>query len=217
MNFVELEQLAHDLPTPESALESGVWMAHFLETKTTAQMVRYWAELSGSKNRQEFVHSLISAIDDIDSQVSKQLDEILHQSALQKLEATWRGLNYLVQQKDHNVGDLVKIKLLPCTWEELKKDSERAIEFDQSALFKLVYQNEYSMPGGEPFGLLIGDYYLSGGPNAMIVEREINILRKIAQSAAAAFSPFIMSVEPECIWLRSLRKHRVNDQCGRSV
>ncbi|HAS6309874.1 TPA: type VI secretion system contractile sheath large subunit [Vibrio vulnificus] len=196
MNFIEIEQLSHDLPTPESALENGIWMAHFLDAKTMTQMVSYWVEISGAKTKQEFVHSIISAIESIDREVSAQLDEILHHRQMQKLEATWRGLNYLVQQKDHNAGDLVKVKVLSCTWEELKKDSERAIEFDQSALFKLVYQNEYSMPGGEPFGLLIGDYYLCGGQNAMVVEREINILRKISQSAAAAFSPFIMSVEP---------------------
>lgn len=188
MNFIEIEQLSHDLPTPESALENGIWMAHFLDAKTFTQMVSYWVEISGAKTKQEFVHSIISAIESIDREVSVQLDEILHHRQMQKLEATWRGLNYLVQQKDHNAGDLVKVKVLSCTWEELKKDSERAIEFDQSALFKLVYQNEYSMPGGEPFGLLIGDYYLCGGQNAMVVEREINILRKIAQSAAAAFS-----------------------------
>ncbi|MCA2465619.1 MULTISPECIES: type VI secretion system contractile sheath domain-containing protein, partial [Vibrio] len=83
------------------------------------------------------------------------------------------------------------------TWNEVSKDALKAIEFDQSALFKLLYQNEYGMAGGEPFGVVVGDYQLRYDPRTNYFDRDISVLSKISQSAAAAFSPFVMSASPE--------------------
>lgn len=196
MNFVSAEQLTHQRATPEQPLAMSHWIDRFLDTQDINQAARYWVEFAGIKDREEFVHSILSTIEQIDAQLNQQLDEILHCKTLQDLESTWRGLHYLVEQKDRNAEEQVKIKVLACTWDELAKDATRAIEFDQSALFKLVYQNEYSMPGGEPFGLLVGDYYLGQSLGRNALDRDVSILAKLAQSAAAAFSPLIMSVKP---------------------
>ncbi|MCG3726262.1 type VI secretion system contractile sheath large subunit [Vibrio cincinnatiensis] len=196
MNFVSVEQLTHQRATPEQPLLANHWIERFLDTQDLSQAIQYWVEFAGIKSKEEFFHSILSTIEQIDAQLNQQLDDILHHSVIQRLESTWRGLRYLVEQKDSNAEELVKIKILTCTWDELVKDATRAIEFDQSALFKLIYQNEYSMPGGEPFGLLVGDYYLGQSPERNAVDRDIRTLGKMAQSAAAAFSPFIMSVSP---------------------
>ncbi|WP_217533388.1 type VI secretion system contractile sheath large subunit [Vibrio metschnikovii] len=196
MKFVSIEQLTHQKSSPEQPLITSHWIERFLDSKDLNQALRYWVDFSGVKSREEFIHSLLSTIELIDSQLSTQLDYILHDTVFQNMESAWRGLNYLVEQKDQNTEELVKIKVLACTWDELAKDAIRAIEFDQSSLFKLVYQNEYSMPGGEPFGLLVGDYYLGQSKGKNAIDKDIRTLGKVAQSAAAAFSPFIMSVKP---------------------
>src|SRR4051812_20890628 len=88
----------------------------------------------------------------IDQKLSSQLNEILHHPDFQKLEGTWRGLKYLIDQSE--TGTQLKIKVLNVQKRTLAKDLERAIEFDQSMLFKHVYENEYGQLGGKPFGAL---------------------------------------------------------------
>jgi type VI secretion system protein ImpC len=122
-------------------------------------------------------------IKEIDKKLSAQLNEVMHHESFQKLEATWRGLHYLVMQSE--TGDSLKIKVLNVTKRELGKDLEKAIEFDQSALFKKIYEEEYGQLGGEPFGLLIGDYEFGRGAE------DVATLDKIAKVAAASHAPFV--------------------------
>src|SRR6202012_2272574 len=92
----------------------------------------------------------------IDALISLQLNEVLHHPSFQKLEATWRGIKYLLDQSE--TSDNLRIKLLNVSKKDLLRDLQRAPEFDQSALFKKVYEEEFGIYGGAPFGALLGDY-----------------------------------------------------------
>ena len=122
-------------------------------------------------------------INEIDKKLSSQLNEIMHNSDFQKLESTWRGLNYLVSQSE--TGESLKIRVLNATKRELSKDLEKAIEFDQSTLFKKVYEEEYGTLGGQPYGMLMGDYEF--GRSA----EDVSMLEKMSNLAASAHAPFV--------------------------
>jgi type VI secretion system protein ImpC len=119
----------------------------------------------------------------IDRLLSLQLNEVLHHPAFQKLEATWRGIKYLMDQSETNA--MLKIKVLNVSKRELLKDLQRAPEFDQSALFKKVYEEEFGVFGGAPFAALIGDYEFGRGPE------DIELLERIGQVASSAHAPFL--------------------------
>src|SRR5260221_9061565 len=99
-------------------------------------------------------------VSEVDKKVSAQLNEVMHHPDFQKLEGTWRGLKYLIDQSE--TGENLKIKVLNVAKTTLAKDLERAIEFDQSMLFEHVYENEYGQLGGKPYGMLVGDYDFDG-------------------------------------------------------
>lgn len=127
-------------------------------------------------------------ISKIDSTVNHQLNAILHHPDFQALESTWRGLAMLVNQAHSNKHAIVKF--LDLSYNEVKRDLLNAIEFDQSQLFKKIYSNEYDHAGGEPFGLLVGDYYFLNHP------QDIDTLSAFMKIAASAFAPFIASIHP---------------------
>ena len=87
----------------------------------------------------------------------------MHDPKFLKLEGSWRGLHYLVQNSE--TGTALKLRVLNITKRELGRDLSRAIEFDQSQLFKKIYENEFGTPGGEPYGALIGDYEWTNHPD----------------------------------------------------
>jgi type VI secretion system protein ImpC len=123
------------------------------------------------------------AIKAIDAKMSKQLAAIMHHPKFTKLEGSWRGLNHLVMNSSTGAG--LKIKVMNLTKRELNRDLTKAVEFDQSLLFKKIYENEFGTPGGEPYGTLIGDYEWVNHPD------DIESLRLISNVAAASFAPFI--------------------------
>lgn len=129
------------------------------------------------------------AIAAIDRKLSAQLAEIMHHPAFLKLEGTWRGLHYLVMNSE--TGTSLKIRVLNATKRELARDLAKATEFDQSQLFKKIYENEFGTPGGEPYGALIGDYEWSNHPD------DIETLRLISNVAAAAFAPFVSAASAQ--------------------
>src|SRR5215472_748438 len=113
--------------------------------------------LEGSMTLGRDADQMISArIAQIDHLVSIQLNEILHQPQFQKLEATWRGLRYLLDQSE--TSTMLKIRILNTSKRELLRDLKRGAELDQSVLCKKVYEEEFGIFGGKPFGALIGDY-----------------------------------------------------------
>jgi type VI secretion system protein ImpC len=141
-----------------------------------------------SKDAEAMINARIAQIDHL---VSLQLNAVLHNKEFQKLEASWRGLKYLLDQSE--TSDKLKIKVLNATKKELLRDLQRAPEFDQSALFKKVYEEEFGVFGGAPFGALIGDYEFGRGPE------EIELLEKVAQVASAAHAPFLSAASPEML------------------
>lgn len=137
-------------------------------------------ELTMSKNMDVAINSRIAEIDRL---VSAQMNEIMHHEDFQKLEGSWRGLHHLI--KNSLTGPMLKIKVMSVTKKDMLKDFERALEFDQSAMFKKVYEEEYGTFGGAPFGALIGDFEFGNHPQDMA------LLENISQVAAAAHAPFL--------------------------
>jgi type VI secretion system protein ImpC len=131
----------------------------------------------------------------IDELLSSQLNEIMHNAEFQRLEATWRGLFYLLSSSETSVT--LKLKVFNVSKKDLLKDLQKASEFDQSALFKKVYEEEFGVFGGSPFGALIGDYEFGKG------NQDMELLEKIASVAAAAHAPFVTGTSPEMFNLES--------------
>ncbi|MEN8237389.1 MAG: type VI secretion system contractile sheath large subunit [Pseudomonadota bacterium] len=124
----------------------------------------------------------------IDALLTGQLNEIMHHPDFQSMEGSWRGLHYLVMKTE--TGRLLKLRVLNITKKELLKDLERAVEFDQSQLFKKVYEEEYGTFGGTPYSCLLGDYEFGRHPQDMA------LLEKLSQVAAAAHAPFMTAASP---------------------
>jgi type VI secretion system ImpC/EvpB family protein len=130
----------------------------------------------------------------------------LHHASFQKLEASWRGLHYLVQQASAEGDPSVRVKLLNASWKDLERDFERSTEFDQSQLFRKVYDQEFGTPGGEPYGALVGDYEIHPRPSSTHPHDDMTTLRSIGQVAAAAFCPFITGTSPAMFGLDDFSK-----------
>nr|WP_222533032.1 type VI secretion system contractile sheath large subunit [Azospirillum sp. 412522] len=137
----------------------------------------------------DVVEAINHRIAQIDELISLQLNEVLHHEDFQKLEATWRGLNYLVMNSE--TGTQLKIRVLNTSRKDLQKDLDSAVEFDQSALFKMVYEAEYGTLGGTPYSVLIGDYEFGRHP------QDMSLIEKISNVAAAAHAPFIAAASPK--------------------
>lgn len=132
---------------------------------------------------------------ELDQLISGQLSAIMHAPEFQKLESSWTGLNYLV--KNTATGQNLKIKVLNVTKKELVKDFQAALEFDQSAMFKKVYEEEFGTFGGAPFGALLGDFEITRQPEDMY------FVEQMSHIAAAAHAPFISAASPELFGLET--------------
>jgi len=166
-----------------------------------ALWLRWKAPAGLPRNREQLLRMLARDIADIDALLSDQVDAILHHPQFQRLEASWRGLRYLVDQIDpeeHNI----RIRVLSVSWAELARDLERAGEFDQSQLFRKVYSAEFDMPGGTPYGLLLGDYEIRHTVSPEGVN-DLRVLQGIAEVAAAAWAPFVAAAHPALLGLDS--------------
>lgn len=137
------------------------------------------------KNPLVFTEKTIAGID---AQLSTQINEILHNKAFQELEGTWRGLHYLIMNTETSTQ--LKLRIMNVSKKDLLSDLENAVEFDQSALFKKVYEEEYGTFGGHPYSCLIGGYEFTRHP------QDIFLLEKISNVAAAAHAPFIAAAHP---------------------
>jgi type VI secretion system protein ImpC len=152
--------------------------------------------MKGTVRISKDLEATISArIADIDDLLSQQLNEAMHAPEFQQLEASWRGLHYLVDCAE--TSPMLKLRVLNVSKNDLLRDLERAVEFDQSALFKKVYTEEYGMFGGEPFGVLVGDYDFGRHP------QDVALLEKISNVAAAAHAPFVAAASPQLFNLDS--------------
>ena len=138
------------------------------------------------------------AIAAIDAKVSEQLNQIMHHERFSKLEGSWRGLHYLVMNSE--TGTSLKLRLLQMSKREMSRDLQRAVEFDQSTIFKKIYENEFGTPGGEPYGALIGDYEWSNHPD------DVETLRLMSSVAAASFAPFISAASAQMFGMNDFRE-----------
>src|SRR5580704_1478764 len=168
--IVDEGRLARD---PEARVRSRDMVAEFV-----AQFLD--GNMGLSRDSEAMINARIAQIDHL---ISLQLNEVLHHPQFQKLESSWRGLKYLLNHSE--TGENMKIKVLNCSKKDLLRDLQRASEFDQSAMFKKVYEEEFGIFGGHPFGALIGDYEFGKGPEDM------ELLEKVSQVAAAAHAPFL--------------------------
>jgi len=130
-----------------------------------------------------------NAIAEIDRVMSTQLSAIMQNAKFQKLEGSWRGLNHLLSNTETSTD--LKIRMLNISKKELSKDLEKAVEFDQSQIFKKIYESEFGTAGGEPYAALIGDFEFSGHPD------DLDMLTSMSNVAAAGFCPFISAADPK--------------------
>jgi type VI secretion system protein ImpC len=177
--------------TNESLLAQVVSATKQTERSRATDLIRSLTEevLKGTVTyKQNVSQTLKEGMAAIDAAMSKQLAAILHHPDLQRLEGTWRGLNHLVMNSETSAR--LKIKVLNGSRKELLKDVMKSTEFDQSQIFKKLYENEFGSPGGEPYGALVGDYEFTNHPD------DVELLSKMSNVAAAAFCPFISAASP---------------------
>lgn len=184
------------LPPAAPASPVPLSLDAFLSEPSPAQSLRLWLGSATGLDKDRIVRRLNRDVALIDRLVTDQLNAILHHPALQKLEASWRGLRYLVDRVDPENERDVKIKVLSVSWRELARDFERATEFDQSQLFRKVYEEEFGQPGGEPYGVLLGDFEIHPRPSPAHPHDDLAVLAACAQVAAAAFCPFVTAASP---------------------
>ena len=139
--------------------------------------------------------TLDARVAELDRIISEQVSAIMHAPEFQQLESSWRGLHYLCQQT--STGTMLKVKVLNAPKKDLVRDFKSAIDFDQSALFKKVYEEEFGTFGGAPFGALIGDYYIGRQPEDMY------FVEQMSHVAAAAHAPFISAASEDMFGLES--------------
>jgi len=169
-----------DTPDPAAMKTAADTLAAADQTLDDAEQVLI--KLKGKFNVAGTLSLNISRRDAI---ISRQLNYIIHHPDFQKMEASWQGLYFLVMNTE--TSSKLKLRLLNATKDEIYKDLDKAVEFDQSALFKLIYEQEYGTYGGEPYSVLIGDYEFGRGAT------DIRFLELISGVAAAAHAPFIAS------------------------
>ncbi|MDB5306037.1 MAG: type secretion protein [Gemmataceae bacterium] len=190
----------------------------FLRETDPAEAVRLWFGAIPEKWKDDLKRRLVRALNQdvgrLDDLISVQLNAVLHHHEFQKLEAAWRGLWFLADSVPE--GAHVKVRVLNASWKELVKDQERALEFDQSHLFRKVYNDEFGTPGGEPFGLLVGNYDVCHRPFPDHPTDDVATLRGISAVAAAAFAPFVTGVDPRFLELDSFTGLELPMDVGRT-
>jgi type VI secretion system ImpC/EvpB family protein len=191
-----------------SGARSNSLLDRFLREPSPVKALAYWLGLTSSPLRPmpdrehgQLMRMLNRAIAELDALLTRQVNAILHHPSFQRLEASWRGLHYLVRQVPD--GANIKLRVLSASWKELVRDVENALEFDQSQLFQKVYEEEFGHPGGEPYGVLLGDYEIHLGPSGDHPTDDVGALERIASVAAAAFAPFIAAAHPSLFDLDS--------------
>ncbi len=182
-HVVSLDDFLNE-PNPTRALTS--WLVHI-------------SPVSYLKEPYDIVVAVNRAIAKIDRAISAQINEIIHHPRFKKLEASWRGLWFLTTQAEGARN--IKLKVLDISWAEVARDIDKALDFDQSQLFRKIYNDEYGHPGGEPYGAIIADYEVTHRPSAKHPHDDITTLEGLAQIASASFSPLITGAAPELFGL----------------
>ncbi len=145
----------------------------------------------------EAVNTISGIIAEIDKKLTDQINLIIHQEEFQKLEGAWRGLHYLVNNTE--TDEMLKIRVMNISKKELGKTLKKykGTAWDQSPIFKKMYEEEYGQFGGEPYGCIVGDYHFDHSPP------DVELLNSMAQVAAAAHAPFITGAAPTLMQMDS--------------
>ncbi|MET0339614.1 MAG: type VI secretion system contractile sheath large subunit [Polyangiales bacterium] len=156
-----------------------------------------WALEHASLLSEDTVASVKALIGEIDRMLTEQINEVLHNPDFQKLESAWRGLHYLVSRSE--LDDKLRIRVLPITKTELRSTLRKfkGAAWDTSPLFKKLYEEEYGVLGGNPYGCLIGDYHFDHNPP------DVETLREISKIAAASHVPFLAGASPALLSMES--------------
>ncbi|MDB6453064.1 type VI secretion system contractile sheath large subunit [Falsirhodobacter sp. 20TX0035] len=188
------------LPAEANALQALVhqeFRSRSEETRASVeQAVRTLARAAlqdGTLIRDEVIPTIEAMIAAIDAKMTAQINEIVHHEEFQQLESAWRGLNHLVYNTESD--ETLKIRVLPTTKKELSRTLRKfkGVAWDQSPIFRKLYEEEYGQLGGEPYGALIGDFYFDHSPV------DVELLGNISRVAAAAHAPFIAAASPRLL------------------
>jgi type VI secretion system protein ImpC len=190
----QAEAAQQEMPEDVASLLDEITVATGIKDREAKRIARRGVqELLGNLFKQpaeKIDKSLIDAyITEIDAKLSAQVDEILHNEEVQKLESAWRGLKFVVDQTDFREN--IKIDILNVSKDELLEDFENAPEITKSGLYKHVYTDEFGQAGGEPIGAMVGNYEFGPGP------RDIALAQKVSAVAAMAHCPFIAATGPD--------------------
>ncbi len=144
---------------------------------------------------------LIHAVAEIDERVARQIDEILHHPRFQGLEATWRGVHDLVRVAASSPRKDVLVRILDLSWGDLARDVHRSQEASRTRLYELVYTQTLDQAGGEPFGVLIGDYEVGLGDRSGLDVLDLEVVSTLIEIGARAFCPFVCGAGPDLLGL----------------
>ena len=183
-----LDQIVEQSKVAKSSVEHA--RAKDIITELVSQVLQGTVVVSNSLSA-----TLDARVAEIDALISSQLSAIMHAPQFQKLEQSWTGLHYLV--RNSATGPNLKVRMLNATKRELVKDFQSALEFDQSVMFKKVYEEEFGTFGGAPYATLLGDFEISRQPEDMY------FVEQMSHVAAASHAPFIASASPELFGLES--------------
>ncbi len=192
------EQVAEEMSIIDNIVQEGKMAMDETQQSYAKDLLGEFAKqvLDEGMVMEQGIHSTLrQRINQLDELINGQLNEIYHNEKFQKLEASWRGLEYMVGNTE--TSSTLKLRVFNVSKDELINDLERSMEFDQSALFKKIYEQEYGTFGGTPYSVIIGDYYFGRNP------RDMSLLGEISHVAAAAHAPFVAAADSKLFDMES--------------
>lgn len=175
----------------------------FLSTEDSVEALRMWfgSDIAHLRDGAALMGAIDRDLAFIDDILTDQLNAVLHHKRFLQIEASWRGLQYLC--KSAASASKVMVKVLNVSWDEIARDFQRAVDFDQSFLFRRVYNDEFGMPGGKPYGVLLCDFEVRHRLYEDHQIDDVTVLNGLASVAAAAFAPAVLSASPALLGLQS--------------
>ncbi len=167
------------------------------EVETAVSTLAEYALKDSNIISEDTINSIEAIIAQIDNKLTEQVNLILHHEDYQTLEGTWRGLHYLVNNTE--TDETLKVRVFNISKKELGKNLKKfaGTAWDQSPLFKKLYEEEYGQFGGEPFGCIVGDYYFDNSP------ADVNLLSNMSKICASSHAPFISAAAPSLLQMDS--------------
>ena len=179
----------------------------FISATESATALMLWFGENASSlagDRSHLRAALLRDLAELDEAMTRLANAILHHPRFQRLEALWRGVELVVDAADE--ADVVNVRVLDVRWGEIARDLERAVEFDQSSLFQKIYSEEFGMPGGTPYGVLVVDHELQHKPRPGRAADDLSTVTGLAQIAQASFAPVILGASPPLFGLETFRE-----------